>query len=154
MAPCGLILSSFGPIDGRRSDAFMLLASGIVPQLPQMADNAGTIYRIFGDSIYPMLPQLFRMFRAPAPGSPQEALNRVMSGCRVSVEWGFNLVTNTFQTVDFTRWNRMWMTNPSRQYRVATLLTNCLTCIRGSNQVAVFFQCAPPSVTDYLSGNW
>jgi hypothetical protein len=88
VAPNGIILASFGPIDGRRSDAFMLLASGIFPLLHQMTDSTGAVYRLFGDSIYPMLPQLFRMFRAPAAGSPREALNRVMSGCRVRLECG------------------------------------------------------------------
>ena len=75
----------------------MLAASGIVSQLPNMVDSTGTIYRLFGDAIYPMGPQLFRMYRAPALNSPQSALNDVMAGARVSVEWGFNLVTNTFQ---------------------------------------------------------
>ena len=77
-----------------------------------------------------------------------------MSSVRVAVEWGFNLVTNTFQTVDFIRWQRFFMTRPARQYRIATLLTNCLTCIRGTNMVAEQFACAPPTLHDYLTGNW
>ena len=93
LAPNDIIIGAYGPLDGRRLDAFMLLA----PLLPQMADNTITTYRLL---------------------QSEEASNRVMSSCRVSVEWGFNLVTNTFQTVDFTRWNRRWMTNPSRQYHI------------------------------------
>ena len=88
LAPNDIIIGAYGPLDGRRLDAFMLLA----PLLPQMADNTITTYRLL---------------------QSEEASNRVMSSCRVSVEWGFNLVTNTFQTVDFTRWNRRWMPSSS-----------------------------------------
>ena len=153
IAPNGLIISCYGPIDGRRADPFMLAASGIVPQLPNVVDSTGTIYRLFGDAIYPMGPQLFRMYRAPALNSPQSALNDVMAGARVSVEWGFNLVTNTFQGVDFIRWQRFFHTKPAQQYRIATLLTNCISCIRGTNQVSEWFSCPLPSLWHYLTGD-
>ena len=112
------------------------------------------MYRIFGDAIYPMLPQLYRMHRAPAPGSPAQALNAVMATVRVSVEWGFNLVTNMFQGIDFIRWQRMFMTKPALQYRVASLLANCVNIIRGTNQVAAIFLCPLPTLADYLAGTW
>jgi hypothetical protein len=78
----------------------------------------------------------------------------VLLQARVSVEWGFGLVTNTFQTTDFARWNRMFLTRPALQYRVATLLRNCITCIRGSNQISRFFHIDPPSLDDFLAENW
>jgi hypothetical protein len=154
VAPNGLLIACFGPVDGRRSDSFMLAESGLVTQLPLMVDVTGVTYRLFGDSIYPFLPQLFRMYRNTVPGSPQYYLNRIMSSVRVSVEWGFNLVTNTFQAVDFIRWQRFFLTKPARQYRVASLLTNCLSCVRGTNQISVFFLCPLPSLDEYLQGDW
>ena len=114
----------------------------------------GRVYRIFGDAIYPQLPQLVRMFRNTQPHSMQRAFNDAMTQVRVSVEWGFNLVTNSFQAVDFIRWQRMFMTTPARQYRIATLLTNCLNCLRGRNQVSDWFDCPMPSIEDYVSGDW
>jgi hypothetical protein len=154
VAPNGLIICCFGPVPGRRADPFLLLQSGVVTLLPDMRESTGRVYRLFGDAIYPFLPQLIRMFRDPAPNGAEAAFNRIMSAVRVSVEWGFNLVTNSFQAVDFVRWQRFFLTRPARQYRIATLLTNCLSCLRGSNQVASFFDCALPSLEEYLAGDW
>ena len=94
------------------------------------------------------------MYNNAASGSPQHALNSEMASVRVGIEWGFNLITNRFQSVDFIRWQRLFLTNPVRQYRVATLLTNCINCMRGTNQVSRFFNCALPSLEDYLAGDW
>jgi len=154
IAPNGLIIGSYGPVDGRHSDPFMLARSGVIAALPNMQDSTGTIYRLFGDSIYPFLPRLFRMYRNTVPGSPQYLLNKIMSKVRVSVEWGFNLVTNSFQAVDFIRWQRMYLTKPARQYRIATLLTNCLSIMRGTNQISEDFNCPLPTLRDYLNGDW
>jgi hypothetical protein len=154
VAPNGIIIACYGPCDGRRADPFILAESGVVAQLPQMVDNTGRVYRLFGDAIYPFLPQLWHMHSNPVPGSHQAWFNSALTVCRVSVEWSFNLVTNSFQAVDFIRWQRFFLTKPARQYRIATLLTNCLTCIRETNQVSQYFNCHPPSLWDYLTGDW
>jgi hypothetical protein len=73
---------------------------------------------------------------------------------RISAEWSFGLVTNTFQAVDFTRWQRVFLTRPGLQYKVAYLLMNCISCVRGSNLAAHYFQCPLPSVQDYLNGHF
>jgi hypothetical protein len=64
------------------------------------------------------------------------------------------LVTNTFQAVDFTRWQRNFLTNPALQYRVATLLTNIISCIRGTNMIAQYFQSPLPTLSQYLQGHF
>jgi hypothetical protein len=69
------------------------------------------LFRVFGDGIYPRTTQLLRPFINPPPGSPQANFNDVLSKIRVSVEWSFGLVTNTFQAVDFTRWQRCILTS-------------------------------------------
>ena len=58
--PNGLIAACYGPMDGRRADPFILRVSGVIPLLPLMNDGIED-YRLFGDAIYPMLWQLFRM---------------------------------------------------------------------------------------------
>lgn len=111
-------------------------------------------YRLFGDAIYPLLNYLIRPFINPAPGSPEAYFNLVLATVRVSVEHSFGLVTNTFQAVDFTRWQRVFLTRPGLQYRVACLLTNCISCVRQTNMVAHYFQCPLPTIQQYLSGSF
>ncbi len=64
------------------------------------------------------------------------------------------LITNTFQAVDFTRWQRSFLTYPALQYRVATLLTNVISCIRGTNMIARYFQSPLPTLAQYLHGHF
>jgi hypothetical protein len=72
----------------------------------------------FGDSIFPRLPHIFSMYNNAASGSPQHALNSEMASVRVGIEWGFNLITNRFQSVDFIRWQRLFSTNIYRYSRI------------------------------------
>lgn len=41
--------------------------------------------------------------------------------------------------------------NPiGKHFVAACILTNCRTCIRGGNQISKYFDCAPPSIAEYL----
>jgi hypothetical protein len=145
-----------GPYEGRGNDRYMWTASGWVAAFPLLVDAAGNLYSLFADGGYTMQNQLITPWpRALAPvGSPQRAFNDQMSRVRVSVEWGFNLITNSWQNLDFSRWQRIGLTNPGSQYRAAVLLHNIRACVRETNQVAVYFDLRPPTLQDYLSGNW
>jgi hypothetical protein len=79
IGPNGLSLAQYGPVEGRRHDAAILGASGVLALLPQLTDAAGTIYRLLGDSAYPLLLHLLRPFINPLPGSPQAALNTLLA---------------------------------------------------------------------------
>ena len=41
VAPNGLIISCYGPVDGRRVDPWMLVQSGILDELPNVLDSTG-----------------------------------------------------------------------------------------------------------------
>ena len=151
VSPNGLSVGCFGPREGRENDCTTLAASGVVPTFALMV-SGGRLFRVFGDGIYPRTTQLLRPFINPPPNSPQANFNDVLAKIRVGVEWSFGLVTNTFQAVDFTRWQRCFLTNPALQYRTATFLMNCLSCIRRTNMPAVYFQCALPTLAEYLRG--
>ena len=134
----------------------MLCNSGLFDQLPTLTMN-GVDYIIYGDSAYPITRNMaspIRRDHAP-PGSAARALNHAMSRARVCTsEWWFGIQTNTFQTLDFARWQRQWLTLPAVQYHVCLLLVNCRTCLDGGNRVSAFFRCSPPSLDDYLSGSF
>jgi hypothetical protein len=77
-APNGLILSCFGPRGGFESDC-KLLADSLVSAMFHLMDYGGQRYRIFGDSIYPLMHHLLRPFLAAAAGSAEAFFNAVMS---------------------------------------------------------------------------
>ena len=132
----------------------MLNASGLVPLLVFLTHN-GIDYLVYADSAYPVTRNLVvPIARAAAPpGSVAARLNETMAAARtVTSEWLYGIVTNTFQTLDFARWQRQWWTAPALQYFAAVFLTNCRTCLDGGNKISRFFQCNPPDLGDYLSG--
>lgn len=152
-APNGIIVGLFGPVVGCRNDCELLRRSGVTALFP-LLNVAGVVYRIYGDGAYPNLTHLMRAFKAPTPGSWQAVMNAAFALVRISVEWSFGMITNTFQAVDFRRWQRVFLTRPALQYQVATFLINCISCLRGKNIISMQFNCAPPTLAEYLSGNW
>ena len=52
VAPNGVIAHMFGPIEGRRHDAFMLNESGLTPKLARLVTPNGDPYVIYGDPAY------------------------------------------------------------------------------------------------------
>ena len=75
-----------------------------------------------------------------------------MSGVRVSVEWVFGKINQYFTYVDFKRNNKILLQPIGKYYAIAALLTNCHTCVYGS-QTSSFFEVQPPSLECYLSNS-
>ena len=156
VSPSGIVPHLFGPIDGRRHDSFMLTESGLLPLLSGLTHN-GIDYLVYADSAYPVTRNLIVPIArvAAPPGSVAARLNEIMAVARtVTSEWLYGIVTNTFQTLDFARWQRQWWTAPALQYFAAVFLTNCRTCLDGGNKISKFFYCYPPDLGDYLSGQF
>jgi hypothetical protein len=151
--PNGLFASMFGPIEGRHHDAYLLHVSGIMGEFGFMINN-GQIYSLYGDSAYPLMMNLINPHKNTVTGSPEAKFNERMSSVRVSNEWGFQMIGQLWQTVDFKRYARVFQNRFGRQYRVATLLTNCVSCVRGQNLTSMYFDCDVPELSDYLNGNW
>ena len=104
--------------------------------------------------ITPHLVAPFPRLLAP-PGSVQAELNRRMAVVRTCTsEWWYGIITNTFQALDFTRWQRQYLTVPALQYSVGMLFTNCRTCLDSGNRISQFFNCEPPTLDRYLSGHF
>ena len=51
-APNGLIAHMFGPIEGRRHDAFMLAESHLTEKLERLNQQNGKHYIVYGDPAY------------------------------------------------------------------------------------------------------
>jgi hypothetical protein len=72
-----------------------------------------------------------------------------MSKLRVSVEWGFGIITTLFPSLDKWKLQRTQQTTVGSQWKVCVFLANCYHCYEPSS-VSQYFDCAPPSIRNYL----
>ena len=151
--PKGLIANLYGPVDGRRHDAGMLKDSGLLNDLQRVAFSpTGDVLCLYGDPAYPLRPHLmapFRLREVSVFTENMEAFNEVMSSVRVSVEWLFGDVLNSFKFLDFKKNLKLGLSAIGKHYIVAALFRNIFTCLYG-NTASTFFQLDPPTVQDYL----
>ena len=105
---------------------------------------------------YTLLRSSGRQWTEHTPGSLERQMNRIMAAPRtVASEHMYGVITNLFQWVDFTRWQRLFWTKPAEQYLCAVLFTNMMSCLRGRNKVSQWFRYNKlPSLRNYLRGHW
>jgi hypothetical protein len=79
------------------------------------------------------------------------AFNALYSKIRVSVEWYFGHIKNSWRFVDYQR-NHKTFRHPVGKYFVAAMLMqNCRTCIHWSQQ-GYCYDCPAPTLSSYLNG--
>ena len=140
----------FGPVEGRRHDAFMLGASGLIPKLLKFEQANGQPYVIYGDPAYGISRNIPAPFRGSQLSRQQADFNKAMSKVRVSVEWTFGKTCQYFSYIDFKKNQKVLLQPVAKYYLVASLLTNCHTCLYGS-LTTTFFGVEPPTLETYLS---
>ncbi|KAM7302006.1 uncharacterized protein ISCGN_017523 [Ixodes scapularis] len=124
----------------------MLRESQLYDKLLQLVD--GHSYVLYGDPAYPLRPLLLKPYGSKATPAQVE-FNKAMSTVRQAVEWGFGKVVAEFAFVDFKKNQKIRKQKVALMYRVAVLLSNCHTCIYGS-QITSFFDLDPPTLIEYL----
>ena len=139
-----MIANLFGPIEGRRHDAFMLGVSGLLPQLERITKPDGEPYVVYGDPAYGMSAHIISPFKGAHLTQLQQQFNRQMSEVRVSVEWGFCKIIQYFAYLDFRKNLKDPLQPVAKYYTVGALLTNCHTCLYGSI-TSSFFDLDPPN---------
>ena len=152
VTPNGMIANLYGPVEARRHDSAMLRMSGLLPELEQhMTMVDGTIYNLYGDPAYPLRPHLIAPFRTgAAPLGHHEAIfNKRMSKLRSCVEWTFGKIISIFSFLDYKKNLKLYLQPVAKYYIVAAILTNCHTCLYGS-ETTEYFNVHPPSLEEYL----
>ncbi|KDQ64012.1 hypothetical protein JAAARDRAFT_52042 [Jaapia argillacea MUCL 33604] len=141
MLPNGIIRHLYGPMEGRRNDAFMLTESGLMEALAEFAKWED----VPDDG--PPEERYFQVFGDPAYGIGNHLVSPF--AIRIEVEHGFGIVSNTWPFLNAGWKMQLYHSSVGRYYRVGVLLTNTLNCLH-PNQVAQYFDCQPPDLQDYF----
>jgi hypothetical protein len=75
--------------------------------------------------------------------------NAKMSAMQIEVEHRFGIEANLWPFLNASWKMQIYSSPVGWYYRVGVLLTNCLNCLC-PNQVAQYFDCLPPSLSEYL----
>ena len=104
---------------------------------------------LYGDPAYPLRTHVQSPFKDVQLTEYMQEFNKSMSSVRVSVEWAFGHVTNSFQALDFKRNLKIGLSMVGKMYVVCVLLRNGITCLYGS-QTSEFFYVQPPTLDEYF----
>jgi hypothetical protein len=151
IAPTGLFVDVYGPSPGHQNDINNQAASMISQRLLELfGDAGGTAY---GDGIYQVTASITRAQGGLIVAEHIKRMNRALNALRVCVENGFSKLTQLWKFMRAPEKCRLLDSSVGlqRQFRIAFLLTNCHTCLSGS-QTGNSFGCTPPSVASYLQG--
>ena len=129
--PNGLTAHMFGPLEGRRHDAFMLSESGLPNKLRSFNGPCGDPYVLYGDPAYGVSRNNLSPFRSQNLTPAQQEFNKNMSAVRVTVEWAFGKILQYFPYLDIKKDQKVLQPN-GKYYLVGNLLTNFHTCLYGS----------------------
>ena len=128
----------------------MLADSGLLQDLEQYAfSTVGQPMCIYGDPAYPLRVHLQAPFQGAAVTAQMAMFNASMSSTRMSVEWLFGDIINSFKFMDFKKNLKIGLSSVGKMYVVSALLRNALTCLYG-NETSGFFYLEPLDLWDYF----
>ncbi|OSC98558.1 hypothetical protein PYCCODRAFT_1447436 [Trametes coccinea BRFM310] len=159
MLPNGMFGHLLGPFEGWWNNNHLLHASQLLEKCSQFAVQPGIdehtpvdrgYFQLFGDATYRISPVLISPSSGPGERSAdKQAWNAAMGSVRVYVEHGFAIVSNTWPFLNANWKMHVFRSLVGRYYHIGVLLTNVINCYR-PNQVAQYFDCEPPVITEYL----
>lgn len=106
--------------------------------------------KLISDRGYGNGQYVFTTIRAPVTDADRE-LNHLLSAIRTPVEWSFHKVHQLWPAIGSFTMNRILRQSVGSWYLIAALLTNCHTCLHGS-ETGDYFECLPLTLAEYLDG--
>ena len=108
----------------------MLADSGLLNDMGNFAFSlAGQPMCVYGDPAYPLRIHLQAPYRQGRLTQHMEDYNKAMSEVRVSVEWLFGDIINSFKFLDFKKNLKIGLSSVGKMYIVCALLRNAITCL-------------------------
>ena len=104
VTPDGLISHLFGPVDGRRNDAFLWKESNLPAILLHYAHSPdGTPLQVYRDPAYSISSFLLSPYQGAQITQDQQLWNQAMSRLRIIVEWAFKEMVTMFGFLDYVK---------------------------------------------------
>lgn len=151
VCPDGLTVSTIGAFQGKRHDAGIFRESGLYEQLENVTKFPdGSKFVVYGDQAYPIKELLLCPFPGQGVNHIQMNFNNSMAGVRQAVEWSFQKIIAEFAFLDFKKNQKLMLQDIEEMFISATILTNCHTCLYGS-QTSQFFNIQPINLEEYLN---
>ena len=128
----------------------MLADSGLLRDLQRHAFSPkGQPMCIYGDLAYPHRVHLQTSFRHVQLTPLMQDYNETMSALRISVEWLFGDVLNSFKFLDYKKNLKIGLSSVGKMYVVCALLRNAITCLYGKT-TSDYFVIEPPTLEQYF----
>ena len=148
--PDGLTQHLYGPDIGSVHDARMLRESALLEShLRAIAVDGDDKFFILGDQGFPCVQQFVTPFRMPATPGEFE-FNHALSRVRQAVEWSYKDISSFWKFLQHLQNLKVYHQQVAEHFWVGALLSNCRSCLYGS-QTATFFNLQAPSLEEYLS---
>jgi hypothetical protein len=111
------------------------------------------IYLLCGDAAYSIRELLLGPYSGGNLLQIQRNFNNSIKVLRIAIEWGmgngFQKVASQFAFVDFKKNQKLLLQGVETMYKISVLLTNCHTCLYGS-ETSQYFDIVPPPLEVYL----
>ncbi|PWW77619.1 hypothetical protein C7212DRAFT_179586, partial [Tuber magnatum] len=156
MTADGIMSSLHAPYTGPHGDWMMWNDSGIERILYDLlpCGIGEQRYYLYSDFTYWPSFGIMGPYRSSELGislsGTEEAANLLMSGARISVEWGFGLNVTFWGINNYKKGSKILSSPVAAYYLVSTLLTNMHMCLKGRNIVSDKFNYSPPSLKEYV----
>ena len=151
VTPDGLVMSLFGPFEGKANDNRMAQETDIDGRLAALFNDHGDgVAVLFGDQAY----SSYRWILMPYPNArdrDEVQFNIRMSSVRIAVEQAFGLAKNNWALNAYDNALKSGLQPVAAYFEVSILFTNLLTCFNHWTCANSRFQTAPPSPLEYLT---
>jgi hypothetical protein len=150
----GMIAHMNGPWVGSRHDSGIFEDSGLhelLDTLPCVTfGRASTPVALYADDGYALSPRVFCPYPDGRMDARHQAFNTSMSKSRITVEWSYGRICSLWRALNLKDNHKIFKSPIGVYYCVATLLTNCVSCIEGGNAITDHAGFRTPTLEDYL----
>lgn len=149
-APDGMLYDVHSDTTGRHNDKGYYRDSNVNGKLQQIQLGRPHQYKTYGDKGFDSNTHTEAAYHGPAVVTPaQSHANDLMKSARVAEEWDFGKVKSRCPLITHKRYMHIFNTPVLKILRVAVLLTNAHTCMKGS-KTSEYFDCMPPDFETYF----
>ena len=152
VVPNGLLFNLHGPNAGKYPDSKVLGKSGLMDQMAELSELAGTHYVLYADCAYGLEPHLLRgLKRNMIRNREAQEYQSAMNSPRTSVEWGFGEVAQDWPWLRRKTLQKVLLSPVAVFWQMAAVLSNVKTCLKRGNVITDFFGLRPPTIARYLA---